>query len=428
MSKPKKPGTDLAALKARLAKKNKKAAEPAPAPVAEPAPAPEPVAAAPAPAPEAAPVQAQAPAAAQPAPAEYAAPAAAAPATPDYGAAPVAHAPSAPAAPVAAPVAAAPVGDDPFGGGGGGGFDPSDGLIDAGGGDMPSKGNAGLAIFVGILGIGLGAIGGFFVSKITRNSETTEAASAKGAEMAAAVKQVSEARIDVSKAMSGWEEKMATDPAGAAAEIDTMVKTSFAKKVNVDQLFGWQLAAIHSNGVRRTFELYDEATRLQKDLGYLSAFLASQEKALKVEGGPSQFAVKFTDKGAVLVAAVGAVCAAPEGEPSLETAKPCTSDKAAQAIGYTVLESLGADAKIFAKGTAPGQVTVLRAGGPIYDYAVGMEPNRNALIMRNLLLKRAKDHLESMNKAEKAAIKALENFAENPNVDGSAEQPDPEAG
>ncbi len=419
MSKPKKPGTDLAALKARLAKKNKKAAEPAPAPVAEPAPAPEPVAAAPVQAAQAAPVQAHVPAAAQPAPAEYAAPPAAAPAAQEYAAAPVAQ----------APVAQAPVGDDPFGGGGGGGgFDPSDGLIDAGGGDMPSKGNAGLAIFVGILGIGLGAIGGFFVSKITRNSETTEAASAKGAEMAAAVQQISDARIDVSKAMGGWEEKMATDPAGAAGEIDKMVKESFAKKVNVDQLFGWQLAAIHSNGVRRTFELYDEATRLQKDLGYLSAFLASQEKALKSGGGPSQFAVKFTDKGAVLVAAVGAVCAAGEGEPALETAKPCGEGKAAEALGYTVLETLGTETKIFPKGTAPGQVTLLRAGGAIYDYAVGMEPNRNAMIMRNALLKRAKDHLESMNKAEKAAIKALENFADNPNVDGSAEQPDPEAG
>ena len=425
MSKPKKPGTDLAALKARLAKKNKKAAEPEPAPAA--APAPEPVAAAPEQAPQAAPVQAHVPEAApqaQPAPAEYAAPPAAAPAQPDYAAAPVAQA--AAAAPAPAP---APVGDDPFGGGGGGGgFDPSDGLIDAGGGDMPSKGNAGLAIFVGILGIGLGAIGGFFVSKITRNSETTEAASAKGAEMAAAVQQISDARIDVSKAMDGWETKMATDPAGAAAEIDTMVKESFAKKVNVDQLFGWQLAAIHSSGVRRTFELYDEATRLQKDLGYLSAFLASQEKALKSGGGPSQFAVKFTDKGAVLVAAVGAVCAAGEGEPALETAKPCSEGKAAEALGYTVLETLGTKTKIFPKGTAPGQVTLLRAGGAIYDYAVGMEPNRNAMIMRNALLKRAKDHLEAMNKAEKAAIKALENFADNPNVDGSAEQPDPEAG
>lgn len=421
MSKPKKPGTDLAALKARLAKKNKKAAEPAPAPVAAPAPAPEPVAAAP----QAEHVPAEAP----PAAVEYAAPAAAveyaapaaAPATPDYGAAPVAH-----AAPAAAP---APATDDPFGGGGGGGgFDPSDGLIDAGGGDMPSKSNAGIAIFVGILGIGLGAIGGYFVSKITRNTETTEAASQKGTEMASAVQEISNGRIEVSKAMVGWEEKMVTDPAGAAKDIDAMVKEGFAKKVNVDQLFGWQLAAIHSNGVRRTFELYDEATRLQKDLGYLSAFLASQEKALKSGGGPSQFAVKFTEKGAVLVAALGAVCAAGEGEPSLETAKPCPGDKAAEALGYTVLETLGTETKIFAKGTEPGQVTLLRAGGAIYDYAVGMEPNRNAMIMRNLLLKRAKDHLESMNKAEKAAIKALENFAENPNVDGSAEQPDPEAG
>lgn len=417
MSTPKKPGTDLAALKARLAKK-KKGAEP------EPAPAPEPAAAAPEPAPPApAPEAAPAP---EPAPAPAPAPVAQAPV--DYGA-PAQHDYGAAAAPAAA---AAPVGDDPFGagGGGGGGFDPSEGLIDVGG-DVPAKGNAGLAIFVGLLGIGLGAIGGFFVSNITRNNTTKEAASTKGAEMAAAVKEISDARIDVSKAMEGWETKMATDPAGAAADIDALVQEKFAKKVNVEQLFGWQLAAINSNGVKRTFELFDEATRLQKDLGYLSAFLSSQEKALKSGGGPSQFAVKFTDKGAVMVAAVGAVCAAAEGEGGevkLEDAKPCPEGGAAEAVGYTVLENLGAEPTVFPKGTAPGQVTLLRAGGPIYDYAVGMEPNRNAIIMRNALLGRAKEHLEGMNKAEKAALKALENYADNPDVDGSSPQPDPEAG
>jgi len=424
LSTPKKPGTDLAALKARLAKKNKKAAEPAPepaaAPAAEAAPAPEAAAPAPEPAPVAAPEPA--PAAPEPAPA---APVAAAPVAAAPAAAPAADY----ASPVAAAAPAAPASDDPFGGGGGGGgFDPSDGLIDVGG-DMPSKGNAGLAVFIGILGIGLGTIGGFFVSKIMRNSETTEAASAKGAEMATAVGEISNARKDVSIAMDKWEEKMATDPAGAAADIDTLVKEKFAKKVNVDQLFGWQLAAIHSAGVRRTFELYDEATRLQKDLGYLSAFLSSQEKALKTGGGPSQFAIKFTDKGAVMVAALGAVCAPAEveGEMTLDKAKPCPEGKTAEAIGFTVLENLGGQPKVYPKGAAPGQVTLLRAGGPIYDYAVGMEPNRNALIMRNVLLKRAKDHLESMSKAEKGAIKALENYAANPTVDGSVEQKDPEA-
>lgn len=423
MSTPKKPGTDLAALKARLAKK-KKGADPAPAPEPAPAAAPEaapaeaaPAAApAPAPAPEAAPVAAPTP---EPTPAPQ----------PDYGA-PVA---AAPAAPVLATPAAAPATDDPFGGGGGGGgggFDPSEGLIDAGG-DVPAKGNAGLAIFVGILGIGLGAIGGFFVSNIMRNDETKQNAANKGGQMAAAVQDISNARIDVSKAMSGWEEKMNTDPAGTAAEIDSLVKEKFAKKVNVDQLFGWQLAAVHPSGIKRTFELYDEAARLQKDLGYLSAFLSSQEKALKTGGGPSQFAVKFTDGGAVLVAALGAVCAPGEaaegGEVKLADAKPCPENKAAAAVGFTVLESLGAEPKVFAKGTAPGQVTLLRAGGPIYDYAVGMEPNRNALIMRNMLLKRAKDHLDGMSKAEKTALKALENYAADPNVDGNATQ-DPEEG
>lgn len=426
MSTPKKPGTDLAALKARLAKKNKKA-EP------EPAPAPAPAAAAPEPAaPQpAAPLPDAAPAAAPPA-AEPAAGDAPAPAAPAHS--------YAPAAPVAAAAPAAPS-DDPFGGGGGvgggGGFDPSEGLIDVGG-DVPSKGSAGLAIFVGILGIGLGAIGGFFVSNIMRNDTTKDNAAAKGKEMAEAVQSISDARIDVSKEMSKWEEKMATDPAGVASEIDTMVKENFAQKVDVKQLFGWQLAAIHSNGVKRTFELYDEATRLQKDLGYLSAFLSTQEEALKKGGGPSQFAVKFTDNGAVMVAAVGAVCAPPQAEGEegggeeegfkLEDAKPCPEGAKISPVGYTVLENLSAEPTVYPLGTAPGQVTLLRAGGPIYDYAVGMEPQRNAIIMRNALLKRAKDHLDAMSKAEKAATKALENYVEDPNVDGSTEQPDPEAG
>ena len=421
MSTPKKPGTDLAALKARLAKK-KQGEEPEP----------EPVAAAPAPAAPPAPVPMAAPA---PAPAPMAAPAPAPPAPAPVAQAPVDYGAPQPHGYGAAP-AAAPAGDDPFGGGGvggggGGGFDPSEGLIDAGG-DVPTKGNAGLAVFVGLLGIGLGAIGGFFISNITSNSATKEAASTKGAEMAAAVKEISDARIDVSKAMEGWEAKMATDPAGAAAEIDALVQEKFAKKVNVDQLFGWQLASINGNGVKRTFELFDEATRLQKDLGYLSAFLSTQEKALKAGGGPSQFAVKFTDAGGVLVAAVGAVCASGEGaegeEVKLEDAKPCPEGKMGEAVGYTVLENLGAEPTVFAKGTAPGQVTVLRAWGPIYDYAVGMEPNRNAMIMLTGLVGRVREHLDGMNKAEKAAITALEFYAENPDVDGSTPQPDPEAG
>ncbi len=419
MSTPKKPGTDLAALKARLAKKNKKAApEEAPAPAPTPAAADLPPPGQPAPAPQPTP---------EPAPAPVAAPAPApAPAAPEY-AAPQA-APAA-AAPVQAAPAPAPASDDPFGGGVSTGFDPSEGLIDSGG-DIPSKGNAGLTIFAAILGVGLGAIGGFFGSKIMANGETRAAASSKGAEMVTGVQAVIDARTDISLAVEKWETKMAADPAGAAADIDTLLKEKFAQKVDVNQLFGWQLAAVNGNGVRRTFELFDEASRLQKDLGYLSAFLATQANALKAGGGPSQFAIKFTERGAVLVAALQPLCgAAAEGEEATpESAKPCAEGANGSAIAYKVLESLGSEPVTLPRGTAPGQCMLLRPGGGIYDYAVGMEPNRNAIIMRNGLLKRVKDHLEEMSKVEKAALKALENYTADPNVDGSSEQPDPEGG
>lgn len=418
MSTSKKPGTDLAALKARLAKKNKKA-EPAPAPAAA---APAPQAPLPAPGqPAAAPAYEPPPADALPPPGQPAPPPQAQPAAPpaqQYEAPSAQQYEAPPAQAAAAPQAAT---DDPFGGGGGA-FDPSDGLIDSGGEVVSGKSSIGLMIFVGILGAGLGCVAGFLGHKIVEKKEVTSVATAKGEQMAGAVAEVISARTDVSLALEDLEKKMATDPAGAAKDIDTLVTEKFDPQVKIDSMFGWQLGGVNSNGVKRTFELYDESTRLKKDLQYLSAFLSSQSNALKAGGGPSSFAVMFKPGGVKLVAALEPMC----GE-TPEALATCPADKRSEAKGYKVLDAVGGEPKVILKGVEEGQGMMVFPDGGVYAYAVGMEPNRNAIIMRNGLLARVKDHLEAMTKVEKTAVKALEKYASDPNVDGNSPQPDPEA-
>jgi hypothetical protein len=413
LSTSKKPGTDLAALKARLAKKTKGKEEPVAA-TAPPA------------------AQAYAPASDALPPPGYSAPPRAEhypdphnlppPGVAAHQYAPPAQPPASMAASHAAP-AVAPPSDDPFAGGPAASFDP-DPMLDVGG-EVQSKSGFGLMIFAGLLGAAFGVAAGFLGHKMVENRERYDKGQTKGAEMAEAVGGVVSARIDVSNAMEGLEKKMAEDPKAAAADIETLLSDKWEGQVSIAQLFGWQLAAVHPNGVKRTFELFEEATRVKKDLQYLQAFLASQPEELLKGQGPSQFAVMFTSSGANLVAALEPLCAAAEEGAA---PAPCSGGDFSKAVAYRVIDAIGGEPKVVPRGTGEGQATLVASDGGVYAYAVGLEPNRNAVIYRNGLVQRVKEHLEAMVKAEKFAAKALEKYAEDPTVDGSVEQPDPEAG
>ncbi len=398
LSTSKKPGTDLAALKARLAKKNKgkeaagsEAAAPEPAQVEdalpppgqsapEPTAAPEPVAAAPVAAPE-----------------------------------PVAAAPAAEAAPVAQPQA--PASDDPFGGGGGGGFDPNAGVLDDVG-DVKPKSGVGLMIFAAIIGLGIGAVGGSLGKEaLNKRSKQTEA-KAKGAAMASAAKGVSEARIDISRALDGWKAKMATDPVAVAKEINTLLKEKYEKQIRLDDLFGPDFAAVGSAGQKRTSELFYESQRLKKDLQALATFLAKNEAKIKQGIGPANFGIEFKAGMNKLVALTGALC----GE-TVEVAKPCTGKDVVNAVAYTIIDNVGEKSRTAARGVQPGQVQLLSREGGIFRFAVGIEPNKNAVAVAASLVQRIDEHLESMIKAEKVALAALERYAADPSA---TPQADPE--
>lgn len=402
MAAPKKPGSDLAALKARLAKKAAKeapAAEvPAPGQVIQP-PAPEPAPAAPEPA----------PAADIPAPGEVQQPAA-----------PVADVPA--PGQVAAPAAAAPAEDpdNPFAGGAAAGFDPNAGVIDGGSaGDIPSRGGKGIVIFAALLAGGLGAVVGFLMNSITGTRERVEIGKTKGAAMVSEVQKVADSRKTISLEMEALKKAIGENPKKGSELITNLLTEQFDKHPKVEELFGWQLASIHSMGIKKTFDLYEEANGLKLDLGYLAGFLNEYGDALGAAGGPQVFALLFGKGGsAMLVEAVKPVC-------DLEAGTPCPEGKKADAVGYSIREQVGGAERTVPKGTAEGQAVLLRNDGPIYNYAIGLEPNKNALKVYASLLAKVTARLEAMNKAERLALVALQNYSDNPTVDGANPQPEP---
>jgi hypothetical protein len=398
LNTPKKPGTDLAALKARLAKKTKDE-EAAAAPPAEAAPV------------EAAPAADHGHAPAQ----HYDPPAAfEAPAAPSFS--PAAEVPHhAPAAPsFSAPAAPS---DDPFGGPTNASFDPGPDI----GGEIPGRSNVGVIAFSGIvfLAIGLGA--GWLGHKIVSGNERLDAAKAKGDEMYKEVEKVSEARKSLALKWEELKPQIAMDPAAGSKAIVALMGETFEKSPQLDALFGWQLAAIHSSGIKKVFELYEKTTRVRIELAALAGYLQENESTLKGTGGPVSFGVKFTAEGAQLVALTGALC----GENLTDLSKLTNCEDPGKAIAFKVQESLGAEEKTLAKGTGPDQVVFLPPTGNVFAYAIGQEPKKNSANVRDFMMKRIEETTDEMAKAEKTALKALENYASNPNVDGSNEQPDP---
>lgn len=396
LNTPKKPGTDLAALKARLAKKSGKA-ENAPADPPAPAdiPAPGEVYVPPAPAYEPEPVAMQH----EPA---YAAPSQAA-----------GHDPSPIAAPSRGPAGSSGGSDTPFGGGGS--FDPSAGLIEAG--EVESKSNKGLIITAIAGGIAFGFALGWLGNSVASKREVIDQAKAKGEVMATEVGQVAEARKSVSLkfAEGEFQQKLATDPEAAAAELEALLQQNFDKRPDVDSLFGWQLAGIGKDGITSTFSLYDGADRLKADLGFLASYIKGRADMLK-EGGPKVFAVVHDGNNAKLAAAIEPLCG------SKDDLKPCADGEASSATHYRVQMTPGKEPTVVPRGTGDGQAVMLSNDG-MFGYAIGEKPEQHAATIRDLTVRRIADRLEQMSRVEKRAMAALEAYASNPNVDGSNPPP-----
>ncbi len=417
MNAPKKPGTDLSALKARLAKKAA-GGDAAPAPAA---------------------ADPGGPAGTGPKPAARTALPKRAPADPNFIPAPGETAPPPPAfipapgeaappqmdipAPgeVAVPVAAAPAGrrqlqtdgDAPFSANIGG-FDPNAGVIDTGG-EIKERGNKGIVAMAAGGALLAGILFGYLGHQITSKGGLVQQGRDKGKVMFEEVQKVSEMRKGISLKMEDLQKTIVTNPDAGAKELVTLLTTNFEKSPKVDDLFGWQLAAVNPEGIKRTFDLYEEANGLKIDLGYLAGFVTNNIKRL-AGGGPRMLAVMFKGRGTMLVERLEPMC------PGADKAPPvaCPEGKEGDAIGFNIRTETGGAPTFAALGTEDGQIQPLSPEGSIYGYIVGLNPENNAKIVVGSLLGRIKERLEAMSKAESKALKALKKYSDDPNVDGPA--------
>ncbi|TPV92272.1 MAG: hypothetical protein B7733_26505 [Myxococcales bacterium FL481] len=431
MSTPKKSGKDLSALKARLAKKTGQAplgGRPAASPLSPPSP---PAAAQP-PAPASPPVAAPPEPVATP-PVDPPPPAAAELAAPDPLAAPEAPAaprpeppapaapPSTPAAPDLAPAglaagkAAAGGGEAPFGGGAA--FDPDAGLIADAGVDVAPRKSTGLIALVAAASLCLGAAFGWLGRNISDTNARIDSAKRKGAEMAAEVGKVKDRRSRISLGIQDVEGKLAADPAKGAAALAELVTSNLKDFPRADALFGWQLASMHPQSIGSVFKLYEEANGLALDLPYLAQYVNLNAAALRQGmAGPRRFAVRVKEKEhqAVLVEHVADIC-------NLEEKTPCEPGQAAKAVGHSIREAIGGAEVVLPKE----EVIPLTPRGLVFKYAIGDKPETNAATQYSRLLTKVKARLEEMNKYEKRAEKALEQYAQSPTVNADTAQPDP---
>jgi hypothetical protein len=290
------------------------------------------------------------------------------------------------------------------------------------GGEVKSRSNTGLIVFALLGGVLIGSAVGWLMHKVSSTRERVDAGKAKGAEMVREVEQVAETRKAISLGMEDVKKAIATDPKAGAEQLAQMVQTNFEKHPKVESLFGWQLAAVNPNGVKRVFELYEAANRLKTELLYTVGFLL-QNGEMIAQGSQMApvFAVLFTDKGAQLVEALGPMCG--ESLEDLAALKPC--EDSSKALAFKIREAPGGADKVVPKGAAAGQAVLLSSEGAVYGYAIGLEPRRNAAVLFSGMMQRIDERLAEMNKAEGTALKALANYADSPDVDGSSPQPDP---
>lgn len=300
----------------------------------------------------------------------------------------------------------------PFGADVGGGFDPNAGVIGGGDiGDVAPRGNKGIVAIAAGGALLLGIVLGYLVNQIGSKGSLVEAGKTKGATMYTEAAAVAEMRKGISLKIEDIQKAILEKPAEAAKMLEELNKTSFEKTPQVEALFGWQLASINPDGIKKTFQMYNEASGLRIDLGYLTGFVAANVATL-AQGSPRVLAVQFKGKGAILVERVEAMCG--DGKTA------CAAGKEAEAVGWTVRDNPGAQPVYAAIGNDDNQIQVLVPEGGVYGSVVGANPEANAKNTAILLLARVKERLEAMNKAETRALKALKKYSDDPNVDGPA--------
>lgn len=295
-----------------------------------------------------------------------------------------------------------------------GGFDPDAGVID-GGPEIKPRGSKGLVLLAAVGAMALGLVVGWLGNTISSKRERIDQGRAKGEKMVEQVAGVSEARKSVSLAMEDLKKEVAENPTAAAEKVTALLAGELTKQPQVTEMFGWQLASVDPGGVKAVFVLYQKLNDLQGNLQVLANFLTAYGSIMKV-GGPQLFGITFTAEGGKMVIITKGLCGEALDKP--DTLKPCSGEDMGKAIAFEIQE-FGGEPKVAARGAGEGQAVMLVPEGSVYNYVVGLEPGKNAANLYKVMLGRVEENLTEMNGAEEKALASLAKYSDDPNVDGS---------
>jgi hypothetical protein len=260
------------------------------------------------------------------------------------------------------------------------------------------------------IGIGLGWV----LQAKSSGGERFAAAQAKGAVMYGAVKEVAEVRARVSLRMDDLKKQFTAEPEAAVKSLTGLLVKDFANQPRIDALFGWQLAGMNPEAIRIVFDLYREANALDNDLRQTTDFISKNKAALANASNMGQLGVISEGGGAKLVFISSTIC-------DMEAGTPCGKKaKQGDAQGYAIMMSAGGEATNV--GLNAVQPLIPNA---VFSLAFGEKPENNAVLRAAQMLAQIEGDLATMNKKEKIALEALEQYEGNPTIDADTTQPAP---
>jgi hypothetical protein len=181
-------------------------------------------------------------------------------------------------------------------------------------------------------------------------------------------------RKGISLKMDELSKAITTDPdAGRQADLVTCSRPTSRRAPQVDDLFGWQLAAINPDGIKKTFDLYDEANGLKIDLGYLAGFVNGNVKALARAARACSRSSSRAGRGPRR--APRADVRRPQGRPT-----PCAEGKD-EPVGFNIRDDPAAPRRTPRSAATTARSSLLIPDGSSTATSSALNPENNAKIV-----------------------------------------------
>jgi hypothetical protein len=274
-------------------------------------------------------------------------------------------------------------------------------------GEIKPRRSLGLVLVAGLAALAVGTAAGYLLGVANNKRGNLVLADAKRAEVAAEINAIREARARVSLGVADVKKAIGEDPSKGAAVVAEII-AKLGASPDPTKLFGWQLAYVDPERVKRVLALYRDAHGLRADLQDLQSLLEERAGDLAASAAPLALAVTPGESGADLVVIGRPICEG-EGGPA-----PCADAAAAEgAVAFEVSDAPGGEPRVVEKAA----LRPLVPEGGIYAFAIEGVPARKAFDAYAARMSAVEGRLEGMAAVEKFACKAFKDDGACPELE-----------